>query len=318
MAHLFDSGMFVRKPAWHNLGNVIGDWPGSFEEARKQAGLTWEVETKEIFDEESNVIPGWQRIIRNDTGANLSIEKNSYAVIGNSEFGNLIDYVLGGRIDGTSNLKYETLISLDGGRQIIATMYLDEPIHVKNDPSETYPYLVFISRHDGQGGLKLGPTAVRVVCANTQAIAERQMDSNKTSFTIRHTSNWATKTEEARDHIQASLDAFKHWERMAQEFASQNATDYMLEDFMDQWLPYSTDMKQRVRENVTERRAQLRKLYEGPTCAGISGTKWGILQAAIEMCDHTNRAQTTETRISRTLARLESPKREAHRILAKL
>lgn len=318
MAHLFDSGMFVRTPAWHNLGNVIGDWPGSFEEARKQAGLTWEVETKEIFDEESNVIPGWQRIIRNDTGANLSIEKNSYAVIGNFEFGNIIDYVLDGNIAGTSNLKYETLISLDGGRQIIATMYLDEPIQVKNDPSETYPYLVFISRHDGQGGLKLGPTAVRVVCANTQAIAERQMDSRKTSFTIRHTSNWATKTEEAKMHIQSSLGAFKHWERMAQEFAGQNVTDYMLEDFMDQWLPYSTDMSETVRRNVSNKRAQLKNLYESPTCAGIAGTKWGILQAAIEMCDHVIDAHTNNSRVKRTLTRIDNPKLEAHRILAKL
>jgi len=318
MAHLFDSGMFVRTPAWHKLGNVIGDWPGSFEEARKQAGLTWEVETKELFDDDHSVIPGWQRIVRNDTGSILSIEKNSYTVIGNSEFGDIIDYVLDGNIAGTSNLKFETLVSLDGGRQIVATMYLDEPIQVRNDPSETYPYLVFISRHDGQGGLKLGPTAVRVVCANTQAIAERQMDSNKTSFTIRHTSSWATKIEAARMHIQSSLGAFKHWERMAEHFATQNASDYMFEDFMDLWLPYSTDMSERIRDNVTGKRAQLRKLYEGPTCAGISGTKWGILQAAIELCDHVNEFKTTDSLIKRTLTRLESPKQEAHSILAKL
>ena len=318
MAHHFDSGMFSRKPAWHELGNVLPEWPGNFDEARKAAGLTWDVETSPILNAKHEIIPGYQEITRNDTGATLSIQKDSYAVIGNGEFGNVIDYVMNGHVQGTTNLKFETLISLHGGNQIIATMYLDEPISLPNDPSETYPYMVFVSRHDGLGGMKLGPTAVRVVCANTQAIAEKQMDNHGFSFTIRHTNNWADRIEQARLAVAANLGAFKKWEETANDLAKSPVWDAEVEDFLDKWLPYSTNMTDWQRRNMTERRSQFMVLYTGPNCEGIQGTKWGILQAAIEMVDHYQPANSIDTRIGRTLTRIEPNKANALSIVSSL
>jgi len=330
MAHHFDSGFFVRKPAWHQLGAVLPDWPGTFQEARRLAGLTWDVLQTPVYVASTDVdgevdfnptyeeVPGWQLLRRNDNNAILSIQKDSYAVIGNGEFGNIIDYVMNGHIQGTSNLKFETLLSLHGGKQIIATMYLDEPISLPGDPSETYPYMVFISRHDGLGGMKLGPTAVRVVCANTQAIAEKQMDSHGFAFTIRHTNNWADRIEQARIAVAANMGAFKNWEVTANDFASKYINDYAFESFLDKWLPYSTNMTERQHQNMTERRSQLRGIYEGPTCAGISGTKWGLLQAAYEMVDHYQPAHNIDTRIGRTLTRIDPNKSLALEIVAKL
>lgn len=330
MAHHFDTGMFARKPAWHELGNVLPDWPGTFEQAREFAGLTWDVESSPIYalDTDSEGQPvfhrtyqeieGWKRITRNDTGAILSIQKDSYAVIGNGEFGNIIDYVMNGHIQGTTNLKFETLISLHGGKQIIATMYLDEPITLPGDPSETYPYMVFVSRHDGLGGMKLGPTAVRVVCANTQAIAEKQMDRHGFAFTIRHTNNWADRIEQARIAVAASMGAFKDWEVMANNFAKYPIWIHEVEDFMDKWLPFSTNMTDRQRQNMSDRRAQFIELYAGPTCEGIAGTKWGLLQAAIEMVDHFQPAHNLDTRVGRTLTRVDSSKALALSIVSKL
>jgi phage/plasmid-like protein (TIGR03299 family) len=318
MGHYFDSGFFVREPAWHGLGAVLPDWPGTFEEARGLSGLTWEVETSPIYSQDQQEIKGYQCLTRNDTGDVLSIQKDSYAVIGNGEFGNIIDYVMNGHIQGTTNLKFETLISLHGGKQIIATMYLDEPISLPNDPSETYPYMVFVSRHDGLGGMKLGPTAVRVVCANTQAIAEKEMDRHGFAFTIRHTNNWADRIEQARVAVASNIGAFKDWELKASDLAKAKVTDHDLENFLDKWLPYSTNMTDKQHNNMSERRQNFRRLYDGPTCAGISGTKWGLLQAAIEMVDHFTPAHSIDTRIGRTLTRIDPTKTLAHSIVLAL
>jgi phage/plasmid-like protein (TIGR03299 family) len=330
MGHYFDSGFFVREPAWHGLGAVLPDWPGTFEEARELSGLTWDVESSPIYSIDTDSegqpvfhrtyqeIEGWKRITRNDTGAVLSIQKDSYAVIGNGEFGNIIDYVMNGHIQGTTNLKFETLISLHGGKQIIATMYLDEPISLPNDPSETYPYMVFVSRHDGLGGMKLGPTAVRVVCANTQAIAEKEMDRHGFAFTIRHTNNWADRIEQARVAVAANIGAFKEWELKATDLAKAKITLVEVEDFMDKWLPYSTNMTERQRQNMSDRRDQFVYLYAGPTCEGIAGTKWGLLQAAIEMVDHFMPANSIDTRIGRTLTRIDPSKSLAYSIVSSL
>jgi len=331
MAHHFDSGMFARKPAWHELGTVLDTWPGSFEEARIQAGLTWDPVTTRLwaadtdemddvaFNADHQLVEGWKRIVRSDNKELLSIQRDSYAVITNGEFGNIIDYVLGDNdMVGTSNLKFETLISLHGGKQIIATMYLDEPVVLPNDPSATYPYLVFISRHDGQGGLKLGPTAVRVVCANTQAIAESEMESHKFAFTIKHTKDWASKLTNAKLAIQRSLTSFKGWEEYARYMATQNAPQSMAEDFLDKWIPYSTDMSDVERNNATKKRSTFWSVYYSNTCEGIVGTKWGLLQAAIEIEDHFVRANSLDTRVTRTLTRLDNNKGNAYKVLAQL
>ena len=330
MAHHFDTGMFVRKPAWHQLGTVLQDWPGTFQEARRQANLLWDVLQTPVYVASTDVdgevefnptyeeVPGWQLLRRSDTKAILSMQRDSYAVIGNGEFGNIIDYVMNGSIKGTSNLKFETLISLHGGKQIIATMYLDEPISLPGDPSSTYPYMVFISRHDGQGGLKLGPTAVRVVCANTQAIAEREMDSHGMVFNIRHTHNWATKIEQAKAAIQGSLKSFADWEEDARQLARQGATDNQVEDFLDKWIPYSTDQTELQRNNATNKRAQFKHIYNGVTCEGIAGTKWGVLQAAIELCDHYKMSHSLDTRIGRTLTRIDEDKVSAYKLVTVL
>ena len=201
----FESGMFVRKPAWHLKGNVLQDWPGSFDAARQAAGLTWDITTDEIFTRDMEHVAGWQCLKRTDTDAVLTIQPSTYAVISNTEFGNIIEYILE---NCSKNLKYETLISIHGGKQIIATMYLDEPITLPNDPSVTLPYLVCISRHDGQGGLKIGPSGVRVVCANTQQMAEREMDRNGFVFTIRHTANWAERTNKAKLAVESAFARF--------------------------------------------------------------------------------------------------------------
>ena len=40
MAHHFESGMFVREPAWYGLGTVL-DEPPTVSEAIVEAGLDW-------------------------------------------------------------------------------------------------------------------------------------------------------------------------------------------------------------------------------------------------------------------------------------
>jgi phage/plasmid-like protein (TIGR03299 family) len=309
MAHLFDSGMFVRVPAWHKLGNVLSDWPGTFDEARKAADLTWDVETTPVYIKGQNYVSpvkGWQAIQRTDNKEVLSIQQESYAVISNTEFGNIIEYVLE---ENFANLKYETLVSLKGGRQIVATMYLDEPLALPGDPSRTFPYINFVSRHDGAGGLRIGPTAVRVVCANTLSMAEKEMNNHKFAFTIRHTANWADRVNEAKTQIQLALGTFKGYEALGARLMNSSFGQEDLENFLDQWLPYSTAQTDRQRINTTDKRNTFTKLlYQSPTCEGIEGNKWGALQAAIELSDHFVQSHSVETQVMRQLGKSDPRK----------
>jgi hypothetical protein len=75
---------------WHQEGTVLADYPGSWAEARKLAGLNWDPVTTGVYaftginiDATTHYEPiyGWKCIIRSDTGAVLSINKETYTVI---------------------------------------------------------------------------------------------------------------------------------------------------------------------------------------------------------------------------------------------
>ena len=72
--------------AWHRLIPHFHDIEGqTFDQARIDADMTWDVETSQIFDSHMRPIDGWQALRRNDTGALLSVQQDSYAVIGMEE-----------------------------------------------------------------------------------------------------------------------------------------------------------------------------------------------------------------------------------------
>ena len=334
----FDTGMFHQEPAWHRMGNVIGDWPGSWDEARRMAQLEWEVAVEPIYRyiEKWHKMPNGrnilsesyyekigthQRLYRDDTGAQLAIQPQSYAVIGNGELGQIIEYVMNNsRKEFDIDLKFDTVVSLKGGTIIAVTLMLGEE-QIGSDPSPIRRYIVFFTKHDGTGGLKCGFTNVRVVCWNTQQAAENEMDRRGEAFTIRHTKNWATKLEEAREAVQLQLKAQSDWAEVSRELQLLPANMSMLEDFLDKWAwtAISTQMSDLQLRRRQERRDLFRNIYfEAPTTEGIRGNRWGILQAAIEVCDHHKSFHSDDTLAARQLIHGDTDKASAMKVVAAL
>lgn len=316
MPHNFESGFAVRKPMWHNLQDaVLEDYPDNWPDARKAARLDWEVEVAPAYVRERIPVPEmpgetveryaptakYNCLFRSDTKALLSIQPSTYAVITNSELGQLIDYVMGLDVVKTWGLKFEAVVVLKGGRIIAVTMKLDREYRLPNDPSTTVPYFVFILRHDGQGGVKGGAVMLRVVCSNTQAVAEYQMGSNGSEFTVRHTANWADRLEAARDQFITSVATIEDWEQIARDLARTSVGRRETEEFLRRWMRTSSDMTPQQEKTVEEKRAAFRRIYEGVTCEGIAGTRWGVLQAALEVSDWVVPARSAESRLKRTL-----------------
>src|SRR3982751_6803297 len=198
MSAYFDTGFCVRPPSWHGQERLEQRAPRDWAEAREWAGLTWEPEVRPVYgfngdldaaklrimaaaegmSDESETdalraladavqeLPGQQRIVRNDTEATLGITSKNYETIGHGEMGEVMDALL-----GQPNVVYETAGSVQGGRQVWALAYLDEPVNLPGDPSATLPYIALTTRHDGLGALRAQSTAVRIVCANTYSAA---------------------------------------------------------------------------------------------------------------------------------------------------
>jgi phage/plasmid-like protein (TIGR03299 family) len=309
-----ESMFSVRQMPWHEQGTVLPDYPGSWAEARKLAGLDWEPVTAPVYaltginaDGTGHYEPvdGWKTIIRSDTGAVLSINKDSYTVIDHGEMGEIIEAVL-----AQPNVKWETAGVIDGGRAVWCLAYLDEPITIPGDASPTLP---ITNRHDGTAACALRATAVRIVCANTFRAAELEGERTGTTFSFVHKTNWRNRIDEARQAVTGARAEMQRYTELAIELLGIRVTDKQRELFITEFIPTPPEglITDRVARNIEQARNAVRLLFQSQTTEQIAGTAYGLVQAAGEYLDHVRTARTWETRLNRTLMRPEPLKHRA-------
>lgn len=312
-----ESMFSVREMPWHRQGEVLSDYPGSWAEARKLAGLNWEPVTSAVYvvtglgpdgREHFEPVEGWKCIARSDTGAVLSLNRDSYTVIDHSEMGEIVEAVL-----TQPNVKWETAGVLDCGRAVWCLALLDEPITLPGDDSLTLPYLAITNRHDGTGACALRATAVRIVCANTFRAAELEGDRTGTTFSFIHKASWRNRIEEAREAVTGARREMRRYQELACELLDIRISTRQRELFVTQFVPMPPDglVTDRVARNVEEARKALRLLFESQTTEQVAGTAYGLVQAAGEYLDHVRTARSWETKLNRTLIRPEPLKQRA-------
>jgi len=117
-----ESMFSVRQMPWHREGTILADYPGDWDAARKLAGLDWDPVTSEVYavtginadgSAHYEPVPGWKSVIRSDTGAVLSLNRDTYTVIDHGEMGEIVEAVL-----AQPNVKWETAGVLDEGRSV--------------------------------------------------------------------------------------------------------------------------------------------------------------------------------------------------------
>ncbi len=193
----------VKEKAWHNLGQIISDYPTSGE-AIKHAGLNYHVEKRPLFtydtgnyiaDPDTDIIiaeievPDFYATVRTDTDEVLGVVGNDYEVIQNVNAFDFFDAIVGGK-DG---ILYETAGALGKGERIFITAKLPDYIRIgRDDLIEQYLFLT--TSHDGYGSITAAFTPIRIVCQNTLNAALRNHSS---SIKIRHTASAVDRLKQA-------------------------------------------------------------------------------------------------------------------------
>lgn len=329
-----ESMFSVNEVPWHGLGTVLGEYPGSWDEARTLAGLDWEpivvpsykfdglrydaaTDTMvQVHEPGDDVVgdyiqdTGYNRIVHSATNLTLAHKGDSYTLISNQELGEIAEAVL-----AQPNIKWETAGSLDGGRAVWVLVKLDEPIVLPGDTSATYPYMAITNRHDGQGACSARTTAVRIVCSNTFGAAELEGQKHGAVFSFRHSKNWKDHVEEARIAVKGAREEFHRYEEIATDLLGIPVNAEQRERFVTEFVPMPTITSDRQAANVEEARKAIRDILASKTTAEVSDTAYGLLQASGEYLDHVRRARNAETRFNRTLVRPEPQKARALRII---
>jgi phage/plasmid-like protein (TIGR03299 family) len=350
MPHQVEKMFSVREVPWHkpltgDATSVLEDYPQTFEEARVLAGLDWDpveeevltpVMSQEEFQKacasvllnakmsvEDQILaltkvhqmasapdPGFRRIARSDTGATLSYQMDSYAVIPNSAFGEIIDAVV-----QQDKVRLETGGCLAEGRKVWMLAALDEPIEVPGDRSLTLPHLAITSRHDGKGSTALRATAVRIVCGNTFDASEVEGKRTGAVYSFIHRGNWRDKLDDARKAVTFARREFKQYSEVAMELMGIHVDARQTQIFVNEFLPMPPPAMAtgRVIRNVETSRGKLLSIMASPTIydAGVLGTAYGLVQAAGEYCDWSRDARSWETRLNRSLLTTEPQKARA-------
>ncbi|MFE3872150.1 DUF932 domain-containing protein [Flavobacterium sp. ZS1P70] len=205
----------VKEKAWHNLGQVIQDYPTSAE-AILHAGLDYEVEKRKLFTpslQGSTIeVPNYFSTVRTDNDAVLGVVGKDYQIVQNRDAFSFFDAIVGG--DG---ILYETAGALGKGERIFITAKLPNYIRVgKDDLIEKYLFLT--TSHDGSGSITAAFTPIRIVCANTLNAALRDQSN---TVRIRHTSNAKQRLEQAHkvmgisDILSVQMQAiFNYWTKI--------------------------------------------------------------------------------------------------------
>jgi phage/plasmid-like protein (TIGR03299 family) len=294
MPALFESGFFVREPAWHGLGTVLAEAPKTWEEFRTAAGLDWEPVTAPLFgetgiDEDGRVVyakeEGIQKIVRSDNPKlRLATVGETYHLINHADMGKIAGALLEDR-----EVEFETGGSLEEGRRVWALFRLGEAIQIKGDPSAMLPFVALLNAHDGSGSLKAIATTIRVVCSNTYNAADMDGTRRGTVATIRHTKNWETRIEDAR---QALTGARKESDELVEWFeflAGVKVTASQVQEFVDRMFwpkDRGAVLSDTVRAHIETAIGRWYEAYRSPTCEGIQGTAYGIVQASGEYAQY--------------------------------
>lgn len=295
MAHEIDfttqaqgSAMFAYQPAWHGFGTVVSEAQTSAD-ALRIAGLDWDVRLTDLaadMGEEAATrylpISTHRATYRADTGMALGAVGLRYQPLQNREAFAWMDEVVGEQL-----AIWHTCGSLREGRKVWMLAKLPGTLEVTN-ADVLDKYVLITNSHDGTGAVRLFPTSVRVVCANTLRLAISEADHNKSEsglplgLKLFHTagslSKRVQKAKELLGVINASHDEFATAARamLAKELNTQQVSDY-----------FGSLVERRSDRSKSKVLTQLWDRFALPTNeGGFKSNVWTAYNAASEWADH--------------------------------
>lgn len=300
MSHEVETMMYKGEKPWHGLGTEI-DGATTFWEAFRQAGLDWEVETEPIYRIKGYTEEGAPQFETIDKGQ-VSVRQSDQRVLGvvgpkwhplqnRDAFGVFEPLVESGE------LEIETAGSLRNGERIWALCRLsnmDPSDILAGDPVNLYALLS--NGHDGKLAVHFGLTPIRVVCANTEAMARG--DKASKLIRVRHGRFVKENVEALRDVMDTAKGEFAATCEQYEFLASRQINSADLNKYVRICLDLELDddkIKTRSK-NILDRVIELHDTGLGSDIPGVRGSYWGAYNSVTEYFSHV-KGRSEETRI---------------------
>lgn len=290
MAHEIESFASLREPAWHGLGTVFQDEVTTAEMLQTANLSNWNVRLEDV------VIPdtlssdkSYQYVIRNNPFVEnqkdvLGIVGERYVPLQNEDLFTFGDAIL----DGGG--RWETAGSLKNGRVVFGSLALErETVLDPNGVADVVKtYLLVNTSHDGSVAIQASVTPVRVVCANTLAVAlqrTRKKNGVKQSFKIRHTQSADGKVQQAREALQVANAYMDEFSLMAKAMIEKEITAQQFNDIVLAAYPKPDETKKGALTKWENKIDVINDIYTGEFNGMIAGSAWGAWNAMTERLD---------------------------------
>lgn len=293
---------------WHRLGTVY-DGELSAEEAFAQAKLDWHVAKEPVVTRlaatvatkaedliNSLTLANWGKpdatlaellvdigfdipitdkfaTIREDISYPLGIVGIDYRTFQNSAGYKLVKALAG-------DSKIETSGSLNNGRTVWVLVRVSDDISIGGDTHS--PYLLFTWSHDGSSAVRIMPTAVRVVCANTLRMA---LSRAQASWSFSHTQHSTVRASEVAKTLSLAGKYYEEFAVTVEQLMDQRVTETTFERILTDIVPDPVPtadgkVSSRALNNAQTKRGEIRRIYtRSIEVKDFTGTGWGVVQA---------------------------------------
>lgn len=294
MAHQItqnDGLVLAGQRAWHGLGTVLPERCDVYT-AMRVAKMNWEVEAAPLTvfptDGEAISCADYKCIVRKDTREVFAPCGADYTPIQNADIARLAY-----EISSASEQAVESAGSIRGGRRVWFLLDMGV-IHAAHD-DQIKPYLFLGAGHDMTMALTIGSIATRVVCANTYAVALREMGSG--ALKIRHSMSADARIAQVKDWLEAPKKAIKNYGEQVIRMAETGITEEQLQAFFfGVWQRANGALTEADIKEETRRSTRFKKEVatwlanfrsdERQTAQSTSGTVWAALNSITQFANH--------------------------------
>lgn len=303
-ANGFAEMAFIGQTPWHNLGQSLN--PGaSLDEWTRAAGFDWKVHRSKVryhvaHAADGGIVPDmavreWPDrhvLFRSDTGAPLGLVSDGYKIV---QPRHVLEFFA--HVAEENRVTLETAGVLHGGRVYWALAKLGPEFSIAG-VDRIKAYAMLVTSCDGSIATTAKDTDVRVVCANTVALAMGST-SNRT-IRVKHSTRF--DAQQVRIDMGLVEQRWAEVERNAVALASKRLTkaeavatlvraigdeEAMRKAMQDERKGFATALAEQPGYRGM---AEIMRLFEGAARGAGSitaqGTAWGLLNAATEYYDH--------------------------------
>ena len=272
------SMVFAGETPWHGLGHRLqGD--ESADQIREMAGLDWHVEVEPLYrkvGDDFQVFPMANASVRDSDGAELGCVGPRWTPYQNEAMFECFRPMVENKL-----MKWHTAGSLRGGQRVWCLCELNLENSEITPGDEIRKFAMLSNGHDGKLAVHFGFTPIRVVCANTEAMARGSKASRL--IRVRHSRMVEQNVERLRDIMNVANQEFEATCDQYRYLASRDINKADLEKY----IKVVFDLQSKENDDISTRQKNINsrivELFETGRGSDIAGsTWWGAYNAMTE------------------------------------